>query len=221
MQFILYFCSMFYFVKTPKWLQWLFPTMIWEMSALDKKIYLTFDDGPHPEHTIFVLDELKKYNAKATFFCIGNNVKLYPAVFKRIIDEGHSIGNHTFHHLNGKKSNDTEYINDIAEAAKYIDSNLFRPPYGRIKKFQSKLLQTMAKPYKIVMWTVLSGDFDNGITKERCLENVLFKTNNGAIVLFHDSEKAAEKMRYALPAVLHAFNEKGFLFEKIAITDCI
>jgi peptidoglycan-N-acetylglucosamine deacetylase len=215
MLFILYFCCMLYFVKTPIWLQRLFPTMLWKMNELAKKIYLTFDDGPHPEHTIFVLDELKKYNAKATFFCIGNNVKLYPAVFKRIIDEGHSIGNHTYSHLNGKKTKDKVYINDIAEAAKYIDSNLFRPPYGRIKKFQTKLLQTMAKPYKIVMWTVLSGDFDNGITKERCLENVLFKTEAGGIVVFHDSEKAATKMRYTLPAVLQSFTEKGYSFEKI------
>jgi peptidoglycan-N-acetylglucosamine deacetylase len=206
---------MLYFVKTPIWLQRLFPTMLWKMNGLAKKIYLTFDDGPHPEHTIFVLDELKKYNAKATFFCIGNNVKLYPTVFKRIIDEGHSIGNHTYSHLNGKKTKDEVYINDIAEAAKYIDSNLFRPPYGRIKKFQARLLQTMTMPYKIVMWTVLSGDFDNGITKERCLENVLFKTEAGGIVVFHDSEKAATKMRHALPAVLQSFTAKGYLFEKI------
>ena len=212
---------MLYFVKTPRWVQQLFPTMVWKMSEVQKKIYLTFDDGPHPEHTIFVLDELKKYNAKATFFCIGNNVRLFPDVYRRIIDEGHSIGNHTYQHLNGKKSKDTIYINDIAAAAKYIDSNLFRPPYGRIKKFQARLLQTMARPYKIIMWTVLSGDFDTSISKERCLENVLFKTNNGTIVVFHDSEKAAVKMRYALPAVLQSFTEKGYLFEKMTATSMV
>ncbi len=206
---------MLYFVKTPNWLQSIFPAMVWKMSALEKKIYLTFDDGPHPKHTSFVLDELKKYNAKATFFCIGNNVRLYPDVYKRIIDEGHSVGNHTFNHLKGRKTNDTVYINDIADAAKYIDSNLFRPPFGSVKKFQARLLQTMTKPYKIIMWTVLSGDFDNNNTKETCLENVLFKTNNGDIVVFHDSEKAAEKMRYALPAFLNKFTNKGYLFEKI------
>ncbi len=212
---------MFYFVKTPNWLQRIFPSMVWKMSALEKKIYLTFDDGPHPKHTSFVLDELKKYNAKATFFCIGNNVRLYPDVYRRIIDEGHSVGNHTFNHLKGRKTNDTVYINDIADAAKYIDSSLFRPPFGSVTKFQARLLQTMTKPYKIIMWTVLSGDFDNNNTKESCLKNVLSKTNNGAIVVFHDSEKAAEKMRYALPAFLNKFSKEGYLFEKITATNVI
>jgi peptidoglycan-N-acetylglucosamine deacetylase len=206
---------MFYFVKTPLWLQKLFPNMIWKIRTDEKKIFLSFDDGPHPLHTVFVLDELKKYNAKATFFCIGSNVRLYPEVYKRIIDDGHSIGNHTYNHLNGKKSKDEEYINDVLAAAKYIDSSLFRPPYGRIKKFQAKVLREMVKPYKIIMWTVLSGDFDVKIAKEKCLENVLFNTTNGSIVVFHDSEKAAEKMRYALPSVLKSFYEKGFSFEKI------
>jgi peptidoglycan-N-acetylglucosamine deacetylase len=206
---------MFYFVKTPIWLQKLFPNMIWRMNTEEKKLYLTFDDGPHPQHTIFVLDELKKYQAKATFFCIGNNVRLYPEVYKRIIDDGHSIGNHTYNHLNGKKTQDDIYVNNVLDAAKYIDSNLFRPPYGQIKKFQAKVLREMARPYKIIMWTILSGDFDIKITKEKCLENVLFKTTNGSIVLFHDSEKAADKMRYALPAILKIFSEKGFSFDKI------
>jgi peptidoglycan-N-acetylglucosamine deacetylase len=210
---------MFYFIKTPVWLQKLFPKFIWAMNKEEKKIYLTFDDGPHPQHTIFVLDELKKYNAKATFFCIGNNVRLYPEVYKRIIDEGHSIGNHTYNHVNGKKIKDDVYINDVLYAAKYIDSTLFRPPYGQIKNFQAKVLREMAKPYKIIMWTVLSGDFDVKITKEKCLQNVLFKTTNGSIVVFHDSEKAADKMRYALPALLKSFSEKGFSFEKISASE--
>lgn len=206
---------MLYFVKTPIWLQKLFPDRIWEMNKLEKKIYLTFDDGPHPVHTAFVLDELKKYNAKATFFCIGNNVQQYPDTFQRIIEEGHAIGNHTQHHLNGKKTADDVYIKNIQEAAKYIDSNLFRPPYGRIKTFQAKIITSLARPYKIIMWTVLSGDFDAEISNKRCLENVLFKTNNGSIVVFHDSEKAAEKMMSTLPVVLRHFSERGFSFEKI------
>ncbi len=206
---------MLYFVRTPTWLQKLFPDRIWEMNKLEKKIYLTFDDGPHPIHTAFVLDELKKYNAKATFFCIGNNVQQYPDTFKRIIDEGHAIGNHTQQHLNGKKTADDIYIKDVQDASKYIDSNLFRPPYGRIKSFQAKILSTLNRPYKLIMWTVLSGDFDPDISVKRCLENVLFKTNNGSIVVFHDSEKAAEKMMSTLPAVLSNFSEKGFSFEKI------
>jgi peptidoglycan-N-acetylglucosamine deacetylase len=215
MLFLHLFCCMFYFVKTPRWVQKLFPNMVWSMDREEKKIYLTFDDGPHPQHTIFVLDELKKYHAKATFFCIGNNVHLYPDVYKRIIDDGHSIGNHTYNHVNGKKSKDEAYINDVLNAAKYIDSVLFRPPYGQIKKFQAKVLREMTIPFRIIMWTVLSGDFDVKITKEKCLENVLFKTSNGSIVVFHDSEKAADKMQYALPATLKSFSEKGFSFEKI------
>ncbi len=210
---------MFYFVKTPVWLQKLFPKFIWTMNREEKKVYLTFDDGPHPLHTIFVLDVLKKYHAKATFFCIGNNVNLFPEVYKRIIEDGHAIGNHSYSHLNGKKSKDDVYIDDVMQAAKYIDSTLFRPPYGQIKKFQAKVLMEMNNPYKIVMWTVLSGDFDVKITKEKCLENVLFKTSNGSIVVFHDSEKAAEKMRYVLPALLKSFSEKGFSFEKILASE--
>lgn len=206
---------MLYFVRTPLWLQKLFPNRIWQMNKDEKKIYLSFDDGPHPLHTPFVLDTLKKYNAKATFFCIGNNVGLYPEIFKRIIEEGHAIGNHTQQHLNGKKTDDETYIKDIQEASKYIDSNLFRPPYGHITSFQAKIITTLNRPYKIIMWTVLSGDFDQSISQQRCLENVLFKTTNGSIVVFHDSEKAAEKMKATLPAVLKNFSEKGFSFEKI------
>ena len=206
---------MWYFVKIPLWLQKLFPNRIWQMNKVEKKIYLSFDDGPHPLHTPFVLDTLNKYNAKATFFCIGNNVGLYPEIFKRIIEEGHAIGNHTQQHLNGQKTDDETYIKDIQEASKYIDSNLFRPPYGRITSFQAKIITTLNRPYKIIMWTVLSGDFDQSISQQRCLENVLFKTTNGSIVVFHDSEKAAEKMKATLPAVLKNFSEKGFSFEKI------
>ncbi len=206
---------MLYFVRTPLWLQKLFPDRIWQMGKLKKNIYLTFDDGPHPLHTPFVLDELKRYNAKATFFCIGNNVQLFPEVFRRIVDEGHAIGNHTEQHLNGQKTADDVYIKDIQEAAKYIHSNLFRPPYGRIKSFQAKIITTLNRPYKIIMWTVLSGDFDQSISQQRCLENVLFKTTNGSIVVFHDSEKASIKMRATLPPFLKNFSEKGFSFEKI------
>ena len=206
---------MLYFVRTPLWLQKLFPNRIWQMNKVEKKIYLSFDDGPHPLHTPFVLDTLKKYKAKATFFCIGNNVGLYPEIFKRIIEEGHAIGNHTQQHLNGKKTDDETYIKDIQEASKYIDSNLFRPPYGHITSFQAKIITTLNRPYKIIMWTVLSGDFDQSISQQRCLENVLFKTTNGSIVVFHDSEKAAEKMKATLPAVLKNFSEKRFSFEKI------
>jgi peptidoglycan-N-acetylglucosamine deacetylase len=206
---------MFYFVKTPSWIQMLFPSLIWKMNAAQKNIYLSFDDGPHPVHTTFVLNELKKYNAKATFFCIGNNVQLYPDVYKRIIEDGHSIGNHTYNHVKGKQTSKEEYITEVDKAATLIKSNLFRPPYGSITKAQTKLLKQKKEKYNIIMWTVLSGDFDTTITKEKCLKNVLTKTENGSIVVFHDSEKAAEKMLFSLPLVLDHFSKKGYNFTKM------
>lgn len=206
---------LFYFVKTPFWLKKIYPNLIWEIPEPHKKIYLTFDDGPHPTITMQVLDVLKSFNAKATFFCIGNNVVKYPEVYKRIIDEGHAIGNHTCNHLNGWKTDDEQYLNDINKAMEYIDSNLFRPPYGRISRFQIQQLLKAKYHMKMVMWSVLSGDFDQDISAEKCLNNVLLSTKEGSIVVFHDSEKAAEKMLYALPKVLEHFSKKGFSFEKI------
>ena len=206
---------MLYFVKTPSWVKKLFPRFIWQVQTSERKLYLSFDDGPHPVHTPFVLDELKKYGAKATFFCVGNNVKLFPEIYKRITDEGHSIGNHTFSHLNGKKVSDDIYMKDIAAAASFIGSDLFRPPYGRIRSFQAKMLLEMKRPFRIVMWTVLSGDFDPAVSVKRCLENVVLNADKGAIVVFHDSEKAAIKLKAVLPQVLENFSKRGFLFEKI------
>ena len=207
---------MFYFIKTPKWLKLLHPKRTWQMIVNTKDIYLTFDDGPHASITNFVLDELKQYNAEATFFCIGKNVADNPSVYKRIINEGHAVGNHTQHHLNGFKTTDKTFVDDVLEASKFIDSDLFRPPYGRLKTFQANILTSLKKPYRIIMWSLLSGDFDLKISPERCLENVLFKISNGAIVVFHDSEKAAERMMYALPKVLKILSEKGYTFRKIS-----
>lgn len=186
------------------------------MDVTKKEIFLTFDDGPHETVTNFVLDELKKYNASATFFCIGDNVVKYPDVYRRILDEGHAVGNHTQNHLNGFNTDSKIYVDNVLEASKFIDSNLFRPPYGRIKSFQAKVLTQLKKPYKIIMWTILSGDFDFKISPAQCLENVLFKISEGAIVVFHDSEKAAERMMYALPKVLNILSEKGYSFKKIS-----
>jgi peptidoglycan-N-acetylglucosamine deacetylase len=207
---------MFYLVKTPWWLKHLYPGCTWQMPGREKKIYLSFDDGPHPAATSFVLETLKKYNAKATFFCIGKNVAEYPFIYEQIIDEGHQVGNHTYNHLNGWKTSDEEYVNDTLLAKKYIDSNLFRPPYGRATKFQLKVLNTQ---YGLnpIMWTVLSGDFDLKLSKENCLLNVLNKPSKGAIVVFHDSEKAYEKVQYVLPRMLSHFSEKGYQFESIKI----
>ena len=203
----------FYTTKTPKIIQKFFPNYFWRFYSLAKDIYLTFDDGPTPEITTFVLDELQKYKAKATFFCIGKNVKKYPAILERIKKEGHSIGNHTFNHLNGFKTNNTDYIENIQQAAKLIESNLFRPPYGRLKTSQARSI--IRAGYKVVMWDVLSADFDTTITPEKCLKNVLSKTSSGSIVVMHDSIKAKDKIFYALPKILNYYTERGYVFKSI------
>jgi peptidoglycan-N-acetylglucosamine deacetylase len=205
-----------YLVRTPWLLKKIYPRYVWAMPEKEKKIYLTFDDGPHPVATGFVLDELKKFNARATFFCIGKNVTAEPNLYTRILDEGHSVGNHTENHLNGWKTKDDAYLADCAMAALHIDSSLFRPPYGRITSFQatniSKALKTSAQ---IIMWDVLSGDFDEKLSEEDCLKNVVLNTRKGSIVVFHDSQKALAKLIYTLPRVLQYFGERGFIFEKI------
>ena len=208
---------MFYFVKTPGWLKKIYDSYIWSISVKDKILYLTFDDGPHPEATPFVLKELKKHNILATFFCIGKNVVAYPDIYDQIIREGHSIGNHTYNHLNGWKANNDDYLNDIALAANEIDSYLFRPPYGRITSFQAKQLKTVmkGKEPKVIMWDVLSGDFDTSCSPQQCLANVLFASVPGSIIVFHDSEKAFSRLEYALPRVLQYFSKKGYLFKPL------
>ncbi|MCW3093161.1 MAG: polysaccharide deacetylase family protein [Ferruginibacter sp.] len=208
---------MFYFVKTPWWLRKIYSSCVWRFPGKEKVIYLTFDDGPHPNVTPFVLNTLKLYNAKATFFCIGKNVLAQPLIYKRILLEGHAVGNHTFNHLNGWKTVADDYINNVREAEKCIDSPLFRPPYGRITKSQLKLLSMGHRRLTSIMWTVLSGDFDVTLAREKCLKNVLTKTGNGSIVVFHDSEKAFERMTFALPKMLEHFTGKGYRFEAIRI----
>ncbi len=206
-----------YFVKSPWWLKRIYPGRLWDINTAEKIIYLTFDDGPHPVATPFVLDELKKYNVKATFFCIGKNVMLYPDIYKRILAEGHRTGNHTQNHLNGWQTSNDAYLNNIAEAANYIDSELFRPPYGRIKKSQANKITTVItnKEPKIIMWSVLSGDFDRTISKEQCLKNVVINVKAGSIVVFHDSEKAYPLLEYTLPKALQNLSDKGYRFEKL------
>jgi peptidoglycan-N-acetylglucosamine deacetylase len=204
-----------YLIKTPWWIKrWVYPGYRWSLDRGQKKIYLSFDDGPHPDATVFALDTLKQYHATATFFCIGKNVLEFPGIYKRILEERHAVGNHTQDHLNGWKTADEVYLSNIGEAAKYIDSNLFRPPYGKITRFQAKQLQEK-QGYRIVMWSVLSGDFDTGLAPAACWKNVLKATGDGSIVVFHDSAKAMERMAYALPRVLEYYSEKGYRFEKI------
>ncbi len=196
-----------------------YPSAIWRVPTKEKKIFLTFDDGPIPEITPWVLSTLKQFNAKATFFCIGANIEKHPDIFQQIISEGHSVGNHTYHHLNGWKTKTKEYLENIekcktamANAHQPSTTNhqpFFRPPYGRMKQSQYSILNTQ---YSIVMWDVLSGDFDEKLSAEKCLKNVITKTREGSIVVFHDSIKAQKNLFYALPKFLEHFSKKGFEF---------
>lgn len=193
-----------YWVKTPRWLKKLFPKqMIWDIpSEHEPTVYLTFDDGPHPTATPFVLDLLKKYDAGATFFCVGNNVARFPEVYAQLLSSGHTIGNHTYNHINGWKTSNNHYMRNIEQAGKHIKSRLFRPPYGRIKLSQVRKLRRRDARWKIYMWDILSADFDRNITPQQCVDNVLDNICPGSIIVFHDSEKAWERMHYALPQVL-------------------
>lgn len=189
----------------------LFPReLVWDMPSAKPTVYLTFDDGPHPTATPFALLELKKYDAKATFFCVGENVTRFPNIYNDILQQGHSTANHTFNHMNGWKTDDHIYIENIEKASIYIDSKLFRPPYGLIKRSQTKKLQQKHPDWKIIMWSVLSGDFDRELSPEKCVENVISNIRPGSIVLFHDSEKAWERMNYALPKVLEFCKKQGW-----------
>ena len=201
-----------YLVKTPWLLKKLYPSLVWNVDHNKRCIYLTFDDGPIPIVTPFVLNILKQYNAKATFFCIGDNVRKHPEIFEQVKNEGHAIGNHTFNHLNGWKTDNKTYLDNFLQADKLLDTKLFRPPYGRIKRAQIKLLKEAKPGLEIVMWRVLSGDFDINLKPEQCLKNVLKHTDNGDIVLFHDSLKAKERMEYALPKAMEQWSREGFEF---------
>ena len=210
----------FYWIKTNRFIKKIFSNYIWDIPNTENKIYLSFDDGPTPEITEWVLQELEKYNAKATFFCIGNNIEKHPDIFEKLITKGHSIGNHTFNHLNGWKTSTEEYLDNSRRCETTICNlqsaicHLFRPPYGKIKASQAKKLRQLG--YKIIMWDVLSADYDATISAEKCLENATKKVTSGSIIVFHDSVKAFPHLKYTLPKALKIFTEKGFVFEKLA-----
>lgn len=206
---------MIYLVKTPDWLKRIYLKCVWHIATTEKILYLTFDDGPHPEATNFVLDTLDAYNARASFFCIGKNVEEHPDLYNRLLEKGHAVGNHTFDHLNGWTTNNKTYFNNIEQAQKLINTTLFRPPYGKISFKQVKYLLAKIPSFKIIMWSVISADFDTGISKEKCLQNVLKNCEKGSIIVFHDSEKAFENLKYALPRVMAHFANLGYSFKKI------
>jgi peptidoglycan-N-acetylglucosamine deacetylase len=202
-----------YLIHTPKFIQSLFPSFIWRMPTEEKVLYLTFDDGPIDEVTPWVLDQLAKYNAKATFFCVGENVKRYPEIIERMRLEGHTAANHTYNHLSGWASENVPYFHNIRKCAHLVHSDLFRPPYGRMKPRQAQFL---LRHYRIVMWDVLSADFDSNINEQQCLSNVLNNTKEGSIIVMHDSIKAKKNMQYTLPRILKHYSSMGYAFEKIA-----
>jgi peptidoglycan/xylan/chitin deacetylase (PgdA/CDA1 family) len=198
-----------YLISIPWWLKRLHNKgLIWSRSTKHKRIYLSFDDGPHPTITNFVLDILKENGIKATFFCIGDNVLKYPETFERIVKEQHSIGNHTHNHLNGWKSDNIQYYKNILQAAKHIPSKLFRPPYGKIKPTQANYL--LKRGWRIIMWNSLSADFDTSIDGITCFNNVISTMKNGSIVVFHDSEKAFDRMKIALPLLIQYCREQHY-----------
>ena len=211
------------FVKTPKLLQWIFPKRTWVSLYPKNKVFLTFDDGPIPEVTPWVLDELKKHNAKASFFSIGDNIEKHPEIFKRILCEGHTVGNHSFNHLNGWHTKTSKYIENVMQCEASINLHyspknrikLFRPPYGKMTSKQARILQQ--KGFEIIMWSVLSYDYHAEVSKEKCLVNVLENLKPGNIIVFHDSLKAEENLRYVLPKVLESIaNNKKLAFGKLA-----
>jgi len=198
-----------YLVKTPVLISKLSSrSLVWNIPNNEKKIYLTFDDGPIPELTMEILVYLNEYQAKATFFCVGENAKKYPELIDRIKDDGHLIGNHSYHHINGWKNNTTSYLESIEKASQYIKSNLFRPPYGKITYSQIKQVK---KNYKIIMWSVLSGDFDQNISSEQCFKNVQ-QCKSGDIIVFHDNIKAQKKIHDVIPRFLEHYSRLGYEF---------
>ena len=192
----------------------IYPRAVWHLSRRDKTIYLTFDDGPIPELTEWVLDVLKEFNASATFFCVGSNILKHPAVFARIHAEGHTAANHTMYHTKGLKVKTAAYMEEVEACAQLTQNKLFRPPYGRMRQAQYKAL--LRKGYNVIMWDVISYDYEK-INPEKCLHNVLKHARNGSIVLFHDNLKANANIRYALPLFLRHYAEKGFQFKALPV----
>lgn len=201
-----------YFVKTPRLIRRLLPLMQWHGNEQNSVLYLTFDDGPIPEVTPWVLDQLEQYNAKATFFCVGENIERNSEIYQQVIDAGHVTGNHTYNHLNGWHTDNVTYFNNARKCSKLVNSDLFRPPYGRLKR---KQMQFLSRHYKIVMWDILSGDFDKDLEPEECYSNVVKNARSGSIIVFHDSLKSEKNLRYALPKVLKYFSEKGYVFHSL------
>lgn len=202
-------------IHPPKFIKRLFPSFIWDFPQEKDSIFLTFDDGPCPDVTPWVLDQLDKYKAKATFFCIGKNVELYPGIYNEILKRGHRVGNHTYSHVRKGWSLDNDtYVRDVDMARQLISSNLFRPPYARIKRTQAYMLSFR---FKIIMWTILSRDYSRSLSGRKCAMNVIPHLYPGCIVVFHDSLKSSKNLKYALPLVLQAAKNRNLKCKSISI----
>ncbi len=200
-------------IKTHPLVKLLFPKYIWDFKTSAKSVWLTFDDGPIPDVTPWVLQQLQKHNAKATFFCIGDNVRKHPDIFRQLTEARHTIGNHTFNHWNGWKTETQDYTDNVESCKQEIEklgvsTNIMRPPYGKIKRGQAHILRKAG--YKIIMWDIVSADFDASVSPEKCLENVTKNIAPGSIIVFHDSQKAWKNLEYALPKTLEFLSENGY-----------
>lgn len=207
------------FFRTPSILPWIYPNLLWRVHTQQKEVYLTFDDGPVPGTTEFVLETLEAFNAKATFFCIGDNIRKYPEVFQKIVQGRHAVGNHTFNHLKGWNTSLVKYLDNTAKCQSEIESygsvpstKLFRPPYGRITRSQIAHLQAT---FRIVMWDVLTSDYNQSLSPENCLQGSLRATRPGSVVVFHDSLKAEKNLRFVLPRFLEAKSKEGYTFKSL------
>ncbi|MFO7744453.1 MAG: polysaccharide deacetylase family protein [Psychroflexus sp.] len=200
-------------MKSNDFLKQIFPKRVWNISTQNQEMFLTFDDGPIPEVTPWVLDKLKKHKAKATFFCIGDNIRKHPELFKQIIAEGHAVGNHTFRHINGWKTSTKDYLEDVKLCqdeikSNSIESHLFRPPYGKCTSAQAKAI--LKNNQHIIMWDIISKDYEAKVSKEKCFRRIENQAKSGSIIVFHDSLKAETNMKYALEKTLETFSDYQF-----------
>ncbi len=205
------------FIEQPaRWLRWIYPRAIWRMDPKEHSVYLTFDDGPIPQSTPFILDTLREYGVKATFFMVGDNVRKYPELYKRIVDEGHQLGNHTNHHLGAFKHWTITYVLDTHKANELIHARLFRPPHGWMRR---SVYWWLRHEYKIIMWDVVTRDYSKWLTADDVLSNVKRYTRNGSIITFHDSLKSIDKLRIALPAAIKWLRDEGYEFKTFDTED--